>query len=71
MPKCPHCEAEISHLNFYEAKDHDAEVKLVDGKLVYSNKAVYEDYRGYDCPKCNECICEDDASAIEFLKGGE
>jgi len=68
--KCPHCRAEINHLNFCETKSHNAEVDLIYGKLVHSNEGVDVEVRSYNCPECEEPICGDDQRAIEFLEGG-
>ncbi len=71
MAKCPHCKAEIDHLNLFETKHYDAEVGLVDGKLVHSNEGVYVETTSYDCPECDKEVCEDGSCALELLKGGE
>lgn len=71
MPKCPHCDLDITELKCHETKEYSSTVEVVDRKLDHTEESVYVESSGYSCPECGEGVSTSDEEALQFLQGQE
>jgi len=73
MPKCPHCNAEVNHLDIHEAS-HLVHLSLDEhGNAMEAREelATEQLVGDYFCPHCGKTIATSEADALSFLRGEE
>lgn len=72
MPKCPHCEKNITFL--YNKQSGIVQWKFYKNG-TYSKRIVEmfpdDDINIWVCPECTRIIAETEEDALEFLRGGK
>ena len=68
MANCPHCGAEIDHLDFEKTRTYSGSVTLGEHGLDYETGHADAEAH-YDCPECNEEVANGSEIAESILKG--
>ena len=73
MVRCPKCHEEINQLEAFTHAITENEVLLVDGKLHMDPDGAHEwtDTTEYCCPRCDECVADNENDALDILNGEE
>ncbi len=73
MPTCPHCNEEVDYLKLWITQEALSTSTLNEcGEAIENTDLDYEETRrDYECPSCDEVICNTEEEAVAFLKGGE
>ena len=77
VPRCPHCNDEVTELDAFVLEENKYTVQLVDDRLDWSTSDVVESSEVrtvYNCPNCEETLFtvrdgDSDRIVIDFLKG--
>jgi hypothetical protein len=78
IPRCPHCNDDVTELDAFVLEENKYTVQLVDDRLDWSTSDVVESSAVstvYNCPNCEETLftvrvgVSDPRVVIDFLKG--